>query len=132
MPRLFVTARLVLVALVAQLSLAAVCDAMCATPAEAAPRRAATVAGAHAAHCQPAGSTSARAQAGRHVAPCPHESEPSARAAESRLAARHDPAAVSSAFVAVTPVVRGAPLPPLDPLRSPLSPRSDRRLVLRL
>jgi hypothetical protein len=129
-PRPFLIARLMLLALVAHLGLAAVCDARCAVPAERAP--ASSTVNAHATHCQSPAAPGARARAGHHVAPCQHEAELSARASESRPSGRHDLALVSYSAVSMPPparhVVRGAPAAALVPL----PPRSARPLVLRI
>jgi hypothetical protein len=103
-------ARLVLVALLANVGLAAICDAMCAAPVgpesvgpeSVGPESVGTesgatesvstelgarqsVANAHGGrHCQTPPSTGARASAGHRAVLCQHEAEPSSRLAEAR------------------------------------------------
>jgi hypothetical protein len=132
-PRPFVVARVMLLALVAHLGLAAVCDAMCAITAERAPAQASvSVSRAHATHCQSTTAPGARARAGHHVAPCQHEGELSARASESRPSGRVDLMLVSRSPVSPPPSAGDLRRLAPDSELFPRAPRSARPLVLRI
>jgi hypothetical protein len=140
-PRFLAIACLALTLLVAQSSLAAVCDAMCASPAPSTASVAAA-AGVHGGHCQAPATRGARARDGHRATPCQHAGEPSARAAEMGSSGRpgavkgrvllRDLTSLSGAYV-VQPPFGGdhAPSSP-DRARSRFTPRSARPSVLRI
>jgi hypothetical protein len=130
-------ARLLLVALLANVGLAAICDAMCAAPGgpelvgtELGARQ--PVANAKGGHCQTPRSTGARASAGHRAVLCQHEAEPSSRLTEARgpvrlelvLATWPGSLSVGHGLSAIGFVRRGS--------GPPAAPRAQRPLVLRI
>ena len=131
-------ARLLLVALLANVGLAAICDAMCVAPVG--PESVGTrtlgarqpVANAHGGHCQTSPSTRARASAGHRAVLCQHEAEPSSRLTEARgpvrlelvLATWPGSPSVGDGLSAIRFVRRGS--------GPPAAPRAQRPLVLRI